>query len=103
MLQPISDAARIMGERVRDERLKLALSQEDVANLAGMNVSNYGKIERGLGNPNFHTLMRIAAVLGVDPAVLVHELGAGTLPEKVRTFSAADYIRERDRRGAGSR
>ncbi len=102
MSQPISEAARIMGERVRDQRTRLALSQEDVAHLAGMNVSNYGKIERGLGNPSFHTLVRIAAVLGVDPALLVSKLDAATLPEKVRAFSAADYVRERAERERGT-
>jgi transcriptional regulator with XRE-family HTH domain len=52
MPQPISDAARILGERIRERRIALACSQEEIAHLAGMNVSNYGKIERGLGNPN---------------------------------------------------
>ena len=63
-----------------------------------MNVSNFGKIERGLGNPNFHTLVRIASVLGIDPAVLVARIGADTLPDLAETFTAADFIRERRRR-----
>lgn len=98
MTEPISDAAKILGERIRDRRTKLAVSQEEVANLAGMNVSNYGKIERGLGNPNFHTLVRIAGVLGINPAVLVEKIGADSLPERTETFTVADFKREqRDR------
>jgi transcriptional regulator with XRE-family HTH domain len=103
MSVPISEAAHILGERIRDRRNKLALSQEEIANLAGMNVSNYGKIERGLGNPNFHTLVRIASVLGVDPGTLIEKIGAESLPERVHTFSAADFIRERRARDSTRR
>jgi transcriptional regulator with XRE-family HTH domain len=98
MPQPISEAAQILGDRIKDRRTKLALSQEEVAHLAGMNVSNYGKIERGLGNPNFHTLVRIAAVLGIDPGALIQRIAATALPERIETFSAADFIRERRER-----
>ncbi|MCU1524738.1 MAG: hypothetical protein JWO18_1632 [Microbacteriaceae bacterium] len=103
MSEPISDAARILGERIRDRRNKLALSQEEIANLAGMNVSNYGKIERGLGNPNFHTLVRIASVLGVDPGTLIEKIDAESLPDRVHAFSAADFIRERRARDSVTR
>ena len=98
MPEPISEATRILGGRIRIRRVKLACSQEEIAHLAGMNVSNFGKIERGLGNPNFHTLVRIASVLGIDPAVLVARIGADTLPDLAETFTAADFIRERRRR-----
>lgn len=95
MVQPISDAARTLGERIRDRRLTLACSQEEIAHLAGMNVSNYGKIERGLGNPNFHTIVLIASVLTVDPATLVQGIGGDALPARRVAFTAADYVRER--------
>lgn len=98
MPQPLSDAARILGERVREHRLQLAISQDDVANLAGMNVSNYGKIERGLSNPTFHTIVRIAAVLGVDPGILLSGLDEHTLPPNAETFTARDFVRERTKR-----
>ncbi len=98
MPQPLSDAARILGERVREQRLKFAISQDDVANLAGMNVSNYGKIERGLSNPTFHTVVRIAAVLGIDPGDLLTGLDESTLPPTAETFTARDFVRERTKR-----
>lgn len=98
MPQPISEAARILGERIRIRRIKLACSQEEISNLSGMNVSNFGKIERGLGNPNLHTIVRISSVLGIDPAVLVAGIGVETLPDLRETFTAADFVRERRRR-----
>jgi len=98
MPQPISEAALILGERIRIRRTKLACSQEEISYLAGMNVSNFGKIERGLGNPNFHTIVRMASVLGIDPLVLVAGIGVESLPDLAETYTAADFVRERRRR-----
>ncbi|HEY0261129.1 MAG TPA: helix-turn-helix transcriptional regulator [Lacisediminihabitans sp.] len=98
MSQPISDAARILGQRIRDRRIKLSCSQEEIAHLAGMNVSNYGKIERGLGNPNFHTIVLIASVLSIDPGTLLQGIEGSSLPERKASFTAADFVRERQHR-----
>jgi transcriptional regulator with XRE-family HTH domain len=98
---PTSEASRLVGERVRAQRLHLGLTQDEVAHLAGMNVSNYGKIERGIGNPVLHTIIRLAAVLGIDAGTLTTGIGAEHLPPLIETFSAADYVREqRNRRNS---
>jgi len=91
----LSAAAQILGSRVREARYALGLSQDEVSNLASMASSNYGKIERGLSNPTFHTIVRIATVLNVDPAVLVRGIAADKLPENPPSYSAVDYIREK--------
>jgi len=98
-----SDAARVFGERLKTERNRLGLSQDEVAHLAGMNVSNYGKIERGIGNPVLHTIVRLGVVLGVDPGTLVTGLDADHLPPVLEAFTAADYVAERRRRQPGGR
>jgi transcriptional regulator with XRE-family HTH domain len=51
MREPHSQAAHLFGTRVRAARLALGLSQEKVAELAQIHVTNFGKIERGLCNP----------------------------------------------------
>jgi transcriptional regulator with XRE-family HTH domain len=88
----------LLGDRLRSLRLDLACSQEEVANLASMNVSNYRKIERGLGNPELHTLIRLATVLGVDAADLLAGITSDALPEKRWVFTARDFVQERSRR-----
>lgn len=98
MPEPTSTAARIFGDRVREERQRLGLTQDELAHLAGMNVSNYGKIERGIGNPVLHTIVRLAVVVGVDPSVLVSGMTAEHLPPVLETFTAADYVKERKAR-----
>jgi transcriptional regulator with XRE-family HTH domain len=89
-------ASIVFGSRVRDRRLELELSQETVAKLAQMNVSNYGKVERGLGNPTLLTLVRIAVVLGTDPGTFLTGLGAESLPASPATYTAADFIAARE-------
>ncbi|HEU0205127.1 MAG TPA: helix-turn-helix transcriptional regulator [Pseudolysinimonas sp.] len=103
MPAPKSEAFRMLGERFRAERLRVGLTQMDLSNLAGMNVANYGKIERGLGNPNFETLVRLAGVLGIDPGRLLSGMTATDLPPTKQTFTAAEFIKERERHARGDR
>lgn len=96
-----SRAARLFGERVRSARTSLGMSQEDIAHLAEMHVTNYGRIERGEANSELHTIVRLATALNTDPAVLLAGLyGDGMLPERERAYSVADFIAAR--RGSGS-
>jgi transcriptional regulator with XRE-family HTH domain len=98
MPDPHSEAARVFGERVREARQDLALSQETVADLAEMHVTNFGKIERGVANPSLHTIIRISSVLGVDPATLISGLDRSQLPTTAHTLTAAEFMAERKRR-----
>ena len=69
------------------------MSQEDIANLADMHVTNYGRIERGEANSELHTIVRIATALDVDPAILMSGLfGTEMLPDRSRAYSVADFI-----------
>ncbi len=53
------------GEAVRAERLKKGLSQEALADLAGLDRSYVGGVERGEHNITLITAHRIADALGV--------------------------------------
>ncbi len=80
MAQPHSNAARILGERVKAARTSLGLSQIQVWQISGIHFTNIGKIERGDANPALHTIIRLADALNVDPAELVAGLSADSLP-----------------------
>lgn len=104
MPEPKSEASRILGHRLRERRLALSLNQEDVAHLAGLNVSNYARIDRGNGNPTFYTLIRLATVLGLAPSDLLLGFTSEQLPPTRDSYTAADYRREQEaraRRGRG--
>lgn len=96
MLEPYSRASQIFGDWVRNIRVDLGLSQENVADLAQMHVTNFGKIEWGRANPRLLTILRISSVLGVDPASLTEGLSGEHLPESFSVLLASDFIRQRD-------
>ncbi|MGO4536134.1 helix-turn-helix domain-containing protein [Leifsonia sp. 2MCAF36] len=98
MKNSLGPAATLLGDRIRRARLELGLSQEAIAALAGMHVTNFGKIERGHANPSLLTIVRIAAALGTDVATLAQDITQEHLPQGVRVLSAHDYLSERDRR-----
>ncbi|MGW7533636.1 helix-turn-helix domain-containing protein [Amycolatopsis sp. NPDC054798] len=71
---PISAATRAVGERVREFRAEAGLSQEQLAELAGVHWTFVSQVERGLRNINLHNLLKFADGLGVNPARLVDGL-----------------------------
>ena len=60
-----------IGEKIKNAREDLDLSQNDVANLIPMNQSNYSKIERDLQEPSMEQLKRICQILHLDPRYLL--------------------------------
>lgn len=88
-----------MGERLRAARLELGVSQMDLAYLAGMNVTNYGKIERGIGNPTLDSLVRLAGVMGIDPGALVAGLGLEDVPPVKASYTVKEFLREKQQKG----
>ncbi|SEN14685.1 XRE family transcriptional regulator [Cryobacterium sp. TMT1-3] len=96
MLSPKSEASRLLGLRLRERRLALALNQQDVALLAGLNVSNYARIDRGRGNPTMYTLIRVAAVLQLEISELVAGLAVEQLPPTHDGYLAIEFRRSQD-------
>ncbi len=54
------------GQKIRDYRIDMDLSQKEIAALIPMNQSNYSKIERGLQEPNIYQLCKISEILHVS-------------------------------------
>ena len=61
-----------IGEKIRNAREDMDLSQRDMANLIPMNQSNYSKIERNVQEPNLEQLRRICQILNIDPRYLLN-------------------------------
>ncbi|WP_234347660.1 helix-turn-helix transcriptional regulator [Streptomyces specialis] len=60
-----------MGSRLRAERLHANLTQEALAHLAGVERTSIIRIELGHSSPRLDRLLRVAHVLGIDPARLM--------------------------------
>lgn len=61
-----------IGEKIRNAREDMDLSQRDMANLIPMNQSNYSKIERDIQEPSIEQLRRICQILNLDPRYLLN-------------------------------
>jgi transcriptional regulator with XRE-family HTH domain len=96
MLESKSEASRLLGLRLRERRLALGSKQESVALLAGLNVSNYARIDRGHGNPTMYTLIRLAAVLQIELSELLAGLAVEQLPPTRDAYIAIDFRRSQE-------
>lgn len=55
-----------IGIKIRLERTKRGLSQEKLAELAGMNKNSIGAIERGVSSPSIDTIAKLADAFGLQ-------------------------------------
>ena len=60
-----------IGEKIRNAREDLGLSQEEIARRIPMNQSSYSKIERDLQEPNLEQLRQICRILHLSADVLL--------------------------------
>ncbi len=64
---------RKLGRRVRALRQEVGLSQEALADEAEVDRTYMSKIERGLANPSYTVLLRLAVALRAHPGRLFDE------------------------------
>lgn len=60
---------------IRQRRALLSLTQQDLADYAGVSLRIIRSIEAGKGNPSVATLSKIAEVLGLQLQLNVKEVG----------------------------
>jgi len=65
---------REFGTRIRALRKDLAMSQEELGEVAGLHRTYIGHLERGEVNPSLINILRVAKALKVDPSNLVSGL-----------------------------
>ena len=65
-MQPRSQVARGFGRAVRELRLKRDMTQQELADTCGLDISYIGGIERGQRNPTLGVMHGVASVLKVE-------------------------------------
>lgn len=70
---PISNISKQFGNAVRNRRMASGLSQEKLAERAGLHPNYIGMIERGVRNATLDVSMRIARALKVGLPKLIEE------------------------------
>lgn len=53
-------------EVMKDQRKKLGISQQDLAEMADVGITTIKQIEAGKGNPSLSTIEKILEVLGME-------------------------------------
>lgn len=64
--KPRSPEHAALGEAVRQLRLEAEMSQEQLAEAAGTDLTQVGGVERGVRNPSYTTMLRLASALGTS-------------------------------------
>lgn len=60
-----------LGRAIREVRTERGVSQEGLADQAGMHRTYVGGIERGERNPSYRNIVKLAVALGVQPSELL--------------------------------
>lgn len=72
--EALNEATRAFGERVRERRQELGISQETAADRMAIHWSQLGKIERGQRSLRLETILKIASGLDIDAGALISGL-----------------------------
>jgi transcriptional regulator with XRE-family HTH domain len=64
-----------IGENLKRERVRALLTQQELAERAGVGYPTISRIENDHAEPHFRTIRKLAKALGIDPAELVKEEG----------------------------
>jgi transcriptional regulator with XRE-family HTH domain len=64
-----------IGEAIRALRAKQGMSQEELANLSGIDRGHMGRLERGERNLSILNLFRVAEGLGIKPSEILSQVG----------------------------
>ncbi len=70
------DPRQALGDAIREMRAALGISQERLAELAGLHRTYIGGIEQGRRNVSLLNICRIAGALGCRPAELTQNVEA---------------------------
>ncbi len=88
----MSEIAKIVGKRIRNNRTKLGLSQEDLAEFAGCHPTYIGQLERGEKNATIETIERISKALDVPLSKLFEKLGGSKSDVKDIALDCYEFI-----------
>ena len=72
----MSNITKALGQRIRNHRTSLSLSQEKLAELSGCHPTYIGQIERGEKNATIESIEKISAALNIPLSRLFEKLGA---------------------------
>lgn len=67
----MKSVAEKLGQKIRERRLAIGISQEELASAAGLHRTYIGSIERGERNVSLQNIVAVARALSVSPSALL--------------------------------
>ncbi len=98
----MSEIAKQIGQRIRNHRIKLGLSQEKLAEFSGVHHTYIGQLERGEKNATLESVEKISKALNLPLSKLFENLGEvkGNLrdiPSECYDFLSSKAFKEQER------
>ena len=60
-----------IGDRLKNLRIRRALTQQELAERAGIGLTTLNRIENDHAEPHFRTIRKLAKALNIDAAILI--------------------------------
>ncbi|WP_089749764.1 helix-turn-helix domain-containing protein [Halobacillus alkaliphilus] len=79
--EPIEEAIAIFGTQVRNKRIHLDMTQEELAYEVELSPNYIGYIERAERHPGIYQIIAISFALGVSPSYLFNDVN---VPEEFK-------------------
>lgn len=97
----MSDIAKTIGQRIRNYRTQKGLSQDKLAELAGVHPTYIGQLERGEKNATLESIERITSALKISLSDLFEKIdeqsdGARNIPLECYEFVASKNKKEQE-------
>lgn len=88
----MSDLAKIVGQRIRNYRTQLGLSQEKLAELSGCHPTYIGQLERGEKNATLESIDKVASSLKIFLSKLFENLGGESTNERNIPLECYEFL-----------
>ena len=88
----MNDLAKIVGQRIRNYRTQLGLSQEKLAELSACHPTYIGQLERGEKNATLESIDKIASSLNISLSKLFENLGSEKIDERNIPLECYEFL-----------
>ena len=94
----MSDLAEKIGQRIRNYRTQLGLSQEKLAELSGCHPTYIGQLERGEKNATLESIDKVAVSLNISLSKLFENLGGIDTAERNIPLEGYEFLLSKNKR-----
>lgn len=88
----MNELAKIIGQRIRNYRTQLGLSQEKLAELAGCHPTYIGQVERGEKNATLESIDKITSSLNISLSKLFENIGGKDTSERNIPLECYEFL-----------